>query len=142
MPNLTTAFRGRDAALRIGDGGDPQEYTLVAGVRTNAVTINNEPVNITNFGSDGNREWLPDGGVQSMSIQVDGVVVDSAAWKRAFQLALNRQFIPVQVEYPNGDVFEFDTVSTTFARNGAYNDAETFSTTLESSGTLTVDLAT
>ena len=53
----TTAYRGRDAAIYKGDGATAEAFTKVAGVRTTGMTINNEPVDITNSDSGGFRDW-------------------------------------------------------------------------------------
>lgn len=133
----TVGFKGRDALLKVSaDGGST--FNTVAGIKTNGVTINNEPVDITNAGSGGFKEWLPDGGVQSVSINADGVVNDAAAFKTMLAQAFDRTSVRYKVEFAGSGVIAAEFVLTSFQVTGTYNDAQTFSAQMESDGTVTL----
>lgn len=135
---MTTGFKGRDALLKISaDGGST--FSTIGGVKTNSATINNEPVDITNAGSAGWKEWLADGGVQSVSMSVDGVTNDATAFKAMMSQAADRTKIRYKMEFAGSGVISGEFVITQFVFNGAFNDAQAFSASLESSGVCTVD---
>lgn len=137
----TTAYRGRDALIKVStDGGST--HTLVGGVRTNNLTLNNEPVDITNAGSSGFREYLADGGVQSCSMSVDGLVVDNAAFETMLTQAKDRTIIRYRFEFGNAGVISGGFVVSNLQLTGAHNDAQTFSCSLESSGQVSITLPT
>lgn len=133
---MTTAFRGRDAALYLGDGGSPETFTKFAGARTTGMTLNDEAVDITNIDSNGFRELLPNGGVQSMDVRVEGVVTNSAVYLEVQTQATERTTRRYQFRSGNGDVWECDMVVQSLERTGTYNGAETFSLSLQSTGAI------
>lgn len=137
----TTAYKGRDALVKISsDGGS--SFTTVAGVRTNGVTINNEPVDVTNAGSGGFREYLADGGVQSVSMNVDGVVVDNTAFETMLTQAKDRTKVYYQFAFANLGTITSKFVITSIQLTGSYNEAQTFTAQVESSGPLAITLPT
>ena len=82
-----TAQRGKDLLIRIGDGGDPEAFTTVAGLRATSLDFNAQTIDVTNSDSaDMWRELLADG-VRSATVAGSGVFKDAAsdaALKNAF----------------------------------------------------------
>ncbi|MFC4353044.1 phage tail tube protein [Fodinicurvata halophila] len=128
------AYRGRLARLYLADLQDPESFELVAGLRSNAVSLDNDLQDATTLDSQGFRELLPDAGVQRLTIEAEGLANDSAAWARLQASAVARQVERARVTFDNGDRFQGDVCIARFVRTGSYNEAETFSLTLESSG--------
>ena len=62
------AERGSAFLLKIGDGEEPPAYSTVAGLKTTQLSINGDPVAITNKDSGGWRELLTGAGVRSVSV--------------------------------------------------------------------------
>ena len=58
-----TAQRGRDMLVKIGDGGSPESFTTVAGLRTRTFSLNAREVDTTHAESGGWRELLAGAGV-------------------------------------------------------------------------------
>ena len=134
----TNAFKGRLALLKVSsDGGST--YATIGGVKTTGAAINNEPVDITNAGSGGWKEWLADGGVQSVSMNVDGGINDAEAFQTMMTQAADRTKVRYKMEFAGTGIISGEFVITTFNINGAFNDAQAFSASLESSGVCTVD---
>jgi len=133
----TTAYKGRDMALKISANGG-STFTTVAGVRSTGATINNEPVDVTNMGSGGFREYLADGGVQSVSMNVDGVVVDDTAFNTMLTQAEDRTKVYYQFAFSNAGSVTAKFVITSIQLTGTFNEAQTFSAQVESSGPLAV----
>jgi TP901-1 family phage major tail protein len=137
----TTAYKGRDALIKISaDGGST--FSTVGGVRTNALTINNEPVDVTNAGSNGFREHLADGGVQSVSMSCDGLVVDNTAFETMMTQAKDRTLVRYKFEFATGGIIAAPFVVTSIQLTGTYNDAQSFSAQLESSGSVSITAPT
>ena len=62
------AQKGSLFLLKVGDGGGPEVFTTVGGLRTTSFNINNGTVDVTNKDSSGMRELLAGGGIQTMSL--------------------------------------------------------------------------
>lgn len=137
MANQTTGYRGRDAALYLKIG---TQYVKIAGLQTNNVTINNNPVDITNMGSGGFQEWMPDAGVWAMTISADGFVVEDAdrAFESFCELAESRDFLPLQFERANGIIYEGDFVAADLTFTNTHDGAQQFNVTLQSSGPVAI----
>lgn len=131
----STAYAGRAAALSNSANGG-STFLVVGGVRTSSVTLNNNPVDITNVGSGGFQEMLANGGNQALSISLDGVVLDNTPFETMLTQAKDRTIIRYRLAFASGGVIEAPFVIASVAITGAHNDAQTFSATLESSGTI------
>lgn len=132
-----TAKPGREFVLKVAQAGSPTTFVTVGGIRTTGLTINNNPVDITNVASEGYREWLPDGGIQQFSMAIDGIFDSQTnGADLLFTAARNRTLIEAQIISGHGDEFRGNVVVTSFQRTGQFDGAETFSAQLESSGQL------
>lgn len=129
-------YRGRLVRLAIGDAAAPEGFSVIAGLRTTAATLNNNPVDATTVESGGFRELLPDGGLQSLTVSGDGIVAEGASDRALYAKAVARSLANYRLSFENGDRFEGAFAISRFVRTGAQADAETFSVTLESSGPL------
>lgn len=75
-----TAQSGKDLLLKIGDGGDPESFASVAGLRAKTIMLNARTVDATNADSPGAwRELLSGAGVKSCAVSGSGIFVDAAA---------------------------------------------------------------
>lgn len=139
QPSIT-AKSGRQFLLKISDGTSPTVYNSLGGLRATSLALNNNPVDITNKGSAGFRELLPDGGVRTYQMTGNGIVdaaASSAAVYRLLQTAaLNATLIEAQIISGVGDKFMGLFAVSNFARTGNHDGAEEYSITLESSGPL------
>lgn len=61
--------------IKIYKGSGPSAV-LVAGARSDSITINNEPIDVTDKGSDGWRELLNDASVRSVEMSVSGLIAN------------------------------------------------------------------
>lgn len=110
----------------------------IASCRAVSFTVNGEIVDVTNADSAGQRELLAGAGVSSMSISIEGLFSEDAEQveflTRAFDRTLNAYTI---VFGSTLDTLAGNFQVTSFESGGEYNGAQTFSATLESSGTVT-----
>ena len=73
-----TAQAGKDLLLKLGDGGAPQAFTSVAGLRAKTLSLASRPIESTHAESPGRwRELLDGAAVRSASIEGSGVFVDA-----------------------------------------------------------------
>ena len=137
MATTVTAKPGRQLLLKVSTGPSPTIFVTVGGLRNVQLNVNNNPVDITNAASNGFREWLGNGGVQSLSVSCDGIFdATSQGSDLLVAAAINRASIQVQVISGHGDQFVTDAVVNGFGRSGPVEGVETFSCQLESSGTV------
>lgn len=128
---------GREFLLLIGNGASPEIYTLVSGMRTNDITINGNPVDITSKSSAGWQEMLAGAGVRSTDISASGIYDATAAASHAQLEAAALQgggILPFKMVSGAGDSFIGYWAVATYKRTGPYDNAETFEVTLKSHG--------
>ena len=106
--------------------------TVIAGVRTKAVNINREPVDITNDDDDGWRGLLTEPGEKQIDLTVGGVTKDDTL--RAVAFTDPPIFEDMSLEYPDGSIISGDFFISGYNESGDYNDAITFEATFQSSG--------
>jgi len=74
------AQRGKDMLLKIGDGGEPEAFSSVAGLRARTISLNARTVDATDSDSAGRwRELLEGAGVKSAAVSGTGVFRDAAS---------------------------------------------------------------
>jgi len=133
-----TAQRGDLMVLKVGDGGSPETFTAVAGLRSTRLSINGNPIEVTNKSSGGWRELIA-GGVRSMSLSADGVFLDDAEIERLRARAAAGSIDNYQIAIPIGSGATFDVwqgafAITAFEESGDQGGEVAFSITLESAG--------
>jgi TP901-1 family phage major tail protein len=130
-----TAQKGSALLLKVGAvAGSP---VTVAGSRNNSIKLANEMVDVTNKDSAGYRTLLQGAGTQSISLSIDGTAVNDAAFSTLQNNAFNNTISTYSVFFDNGDTLEGSFQITSFEVAGAYNKEQTFTATLESSGSWT-----
>ncbi len=73
------AQKGKDLLLEIGDGGAPESFAIIGGLRTKTLSLNTQTVDITHSQSAGGwRELLAGAGVRQASIAGAGVFLNDA----------------------------------------------------------------
>jgi predicted secreted protein len=132
MPDVDDRYSGRDVIIDMG------EERIFAQSTTDSVT--NEEVDVTDNGSDGNREVLDVAGVRNRDLSLDGVVRDAhSAFLQKFDEAEDLK-AELTVTYPLtglsfSQVYFFQSVEKEAAHDGTIE----FSATLISSGPKTVE---
>lgn len=121
------ALSGRK--LRIKKGS-----TAIAGARTDNLTINNEPVDITDKDDLGWRTMLSEAGVRSIDASVEGVIVDDVLIEAVMASNLISAYT---VEIDGIGNFTADWFISSLELGGEQADAVTFTANIQSSGTVT-----
>ena len=136
------AGKGSSFLLKDNSTGTP---ATMGGLRSTSMTINGEAVDITtkdsnafiSSGNDKARDLLQGGGVRSMSITASGVFTDSSTENILRGFAFDGAIQNYDLVFSDGSKISGAFLITSYERAGEFNGEETFSCTLESSGTIT-----
>lgn len=131
------AQKGAALLLKVGNGGSPETFTTIGGLRSTSITLNDEAVDITNKDSSGNRELLADGGIHSMSISGSGVFTDAASETTLKGTMNASSFTNFQLIIPDFGTYTGAFMCASLEYAGEFNGEVTYSVTLESSGAIT-----
>ena len=112
----------------------PPVYTTVAGLRTTQLSINGEPVVITNKGSGAWRELLSGAGVRSVSVSGAGVFTGSAAETRIKSNALAGILDDYELSFESGEKMQGRFLVARLDYAGDFNGERSYTLALESSG--------
>ena len=128
------AQKGKDLLVKINTSGST--YDTVGGLRSTSISINDEPVDITNKDSANARTLLATAGTSSMTISGSGVFVHDAQIQLIRGSLANGAFKNFQLVIPDLGTYQgaFMIASLEFA--GEFNGEVTYSLTLESSGAI------
>jgi predicted secreted protein len=123
------AFVGRKVTFTPTAAGAP-----VTGMRTKTITINNEPIDITTDDDNGFRTLLADDPAErSISMSVEGITKDDELIKLATAGGSNL-ISGYKLVFPGLGEIEGDFFIGTVELGAPYNEAVSFSATIESSG--------
>ena len=131
------AQKGSLLLLKVGNGGGPEVFTTVGGLRTTSFTHNNQTVDTSNKDSGAWRTLLENAGVRSITISGTGVFTNVASEETIRSIAMNNQIKNYQMTFGNGDSMTGAFQITSYQRAGNYNNEETYSISLASAGAIT-----
>lgn len=131
------AQKGSALLMKIGDGASPETFTTIGGMRSTALAMNDEAVDVTNKDSGRARELLVQGGVNSMTVTGSGVFTDSASETTLRSKFDASSFSNYQFLVPDFGTFTGAFMLQSLEYAGEYNGEVTYSFTFESSGTIT-----
>jgi len=120
---------GRNLLLKTGS-------TVIAGVRTKGIVVAGEVIDVTSDDDGGYRTSLAEAGQKSLDISVDGITKD-AELREAMLTGMTLTMTGLSIEYPNGDTITGDFLLVSVEESGSYNDAVTFTASIQSSGAWT-----
>jgi predicted secreted protein len=119
--------------VRIYEGTTVAGGTLVAGARSDSISINNEAIDITDKSSNGWRTMLDDASVRTVDMSVEGLLDGSSLLAKSLGAtnALLGDYI-IQIEGIGTVAGEFHFSS--FEIGAPHDDAATFTASIASSG--------
>ena len=136
-----TAQRGRDLLLKIGDGGSPETFTSVAGLRATTLAFNSGTIDVTNADSAGYWRELMADGVKSASLSGSGVFKDAAS-DAALRAAFFGGTAPNwQVVIPSFGIVQGAFKITALQYDGPHDGELKMSLSLASAGALSFEAA-
>jgi TP901-1 family phage major tail protein len=137
-----TGQKGRDVLIKIGDGGSPETFTTIAGVRAKTISLNARTVDGTSGESpEAWRELIAGAGVKSASVSGAGVYKDAAS-DAALQGAFFSQSVRAyQLVIPDFGVIEGPFLIESLDYSGDHDGEAAFALTLASAGALSFTAA-
>lgn len=128
------AQKGRSFILKLGTAA---AGTKIAAMRETSFTINGEAVESTNKDSSGWRELVDGAGTTSMTISASGVLTGVAQAQTLRGYAADKSLNAYGIVWDDGDTLDASFQLTVFEAAGSHNGEQTYSITLESSGSVT-----
>jgi TP901-1 family phage major tail protein len=129
--------KGRDVLIKIGDGGSPEAFATVAGIRAKTISLNARTVDGTSGESpEAWRELIAGAGVKSASVSGAGVFKDAAsdaAIREAFLTQAARSF---QLVIPDFGALQGPFLIEALDYSGDHDGEAAFAITLASAGSL------
>lgn len=130
--------KGRDVLIKIGDGGAPEAFTTIAGIRAKTLSLNARTVDGTSGESpEAWRELIAGAGVKSASVSGAGVFKDAAsdaALRQAFFVQTAKSF---QLVIPDFGVLQGPFLVESLDYSGDHDGEAAFAVTLASAGEIT-----
>ncbi len=133
-----TAESGRDMRIKYdADGPGANAAVVIAGARTDTLTINNEMIDITDKDDSGVRTLLDDVGVKSMSASCTGVLKDNTLITLADSAAGSSSLHYFEIAIGTFRTYAAYFFISSFEVTGETAEGITFTMSLESSGAVT-----
>ncbi len=130
-------YKGREFRIKVRTATSPDVFTVIGGMRSDSLTINNETVDVTDKDGSGFRELLEGAGITSMSLKGSGVVSDNTVFTdHVMAASMANTHLVLKIESALGDVWTGAFAVPSVERTGEYNGAEQFSASFESAGTI------
>ena len=130
--------KGRDLLIKIGDGGDPEAFATVAGIRAKTIALNARTVDGTSGESpEAWRELISGAGVKSASVSGAGVFKDAASDALIQQAFFAQTAVSFQLIIPDFGVLEGPFLVEALDYAGDHDGEAAFAITLASAGALT-----
>lgn len=132
------AQKGKALLLKIGDGGAPETFTTVAGMRAQSVSLNSQTIETTHAESAGEwRELLAGSGVKTASLSGSGIFKTDTVDETVRAAFFNQTNDNWQIVLPGFGSVEGPFRITNLDYAGEYNGEMTYAMALESAGELT-----
>ncbi len=129
--------KGRDVLLKIGDGGAPQAFVTVAGVRAKTIALNAALVDATTADSIAQwRELIAGAGVKSAAVRGAGVFKDAASDAMIRAAFFDQALRDWQLVIPDFGALSGPFLVEALDYGGEHDGEATFSITLASAGAL------
>lgn len=132
-----SAYKGRDVVLKIGNGGLPVEnFHVIGGLRVTRLLAERDASDASSIASGPWRALHEVGGLRRVSIQGEGIVRDSTGEALLRAQAIGGNAVNCQLHFGNGEQLSGAFIVTRYESIGDVREAEQFSVTLESAGTV------
>ena len=126
---------GRNFLLKIGTGTGT---TTVASLKSTSFSVNGAAVDVTTKDSNGFRDLLGSAGESSISLSAAGVMAGGTQDSFFINNVLAKSIGTYTLAFGTGNSIVGAFQTTKYDAAGEYNGAQTYSISLESSGSMTV----
>lgn len=131
-----SAQYGGNLLLKIGDGGSPEAFIALGGVRLTRLRTSQQMLNASTLESLGWRSLQAEAGTSSVTLSAEGAFTDAASEAALRAKALTGAATNWQLRFPNGDTLTGPFLVSHYERSGDMLREEEFAVTLESAGAL------
>jgi len=129
--------KGRDVLIKIGDGGSPEMFATIAGIRAKTISLNARTVDGTSGESPSAwRELIAGAGVKSASVSGAGVFKDSASDATLQQCFFSQAARAFQLVIPDFGALQGPFLVESLDYSGDHDGEAAFAITLASAGAL------
>ncbi len=129
--------KGRDVLIKIGDGGGPEVFTTVAGIRAKTIALNAKSVDGTSGESTSAwRELIAGAGVKSASVSGAGVFKDAASDATLQSVFFAQSSRTFQLVIPSFGVLQGPFLIEALEYSGDHDGEAAFSISLVSAGVI------
>lgn len=129
--------KGRDVLIKIGDGGAPEAFVTVAGIRAKTISLNARSVDGTSGESpEAWRELIAGAGVKSASVSGAGVFKDAASDALIQQAFFAQAVANFQLVIPDFGTLAGPFLVEALDYSGDHDGEAAFAITLASAGAL------
>lgn len=132
-----TAQKGSLVLIKVGNGGDPEVFTTIGGLRVSSMVLGNQMLDATNTESGAWRQLLGGAGIRSLQISGGGMFTDAASEEIVRGYAFASTVNNYRFVFANGDYVTGPFQITAYERSGDHENEEVYSLALESAGTIT-----
>lgn len=133
--------RGRDVLIRIGDGGSPETFASVAGIRARTISLNAGLIEATTTESpQAWRELAAGAGVKRAEVSGSGVFKDAASDALIRLAYFNGDTPRIQLVIPGFGVMAGSFLISELSYFGEHDDEAGFAIRLASAGVVTFEV--
>lgn len=130
-------LRGRDILIRIGDGGAPETFVAVAGIRARTILLSARPVESTTTQSpQAWRELMAGAGTKRVEVAGSGAFKDAASDARMRAAYFAGEAPRFQLQVTGFGLLEGPFAIAELSYVGEHDDEATFSIRLASAGAI------
>jgi len=134
--------KGRDVLLKISDGGEPEGFITVAGIRTKTIQLSAGAVDGTSSESpEAWRELVAGAGIKSARVRGAGVFKDAASDARMRSVFFAGEIARWQLILPDFGALTGPFQITDLSWGGDHDGEATFTVALESAGQIAFEAA-
>ena len=134
------AQAGKDMLLKIGDGGEPEGFVTVAGLKARTIGLNARTVDVTDADSSGRwRELLAGAGAKSCSVSGQGIFRDAASDAMVREVFFEQAARTWRLILPDFGVIEGPFLVAALEYAGDHAGEATFALNLASAGELSFE---
>lgn len=134
--------QGKLMLIQLGDGGDPEQFTAVCGVKDKSLSINNEVVDTTRPPCDSPEDPLHYSGaygVRTVSLSGSGVATSKASYQNLAKHAIEQAYVNGKIIIPLWGTFSGTLIFNKVDASGPMSGEVEFSIDLTMTGKITVE---
>ncbi len=132
--------RGRDVIVKIGDGGEPEAFLVVAGIRARTISLGAGTIDATTAESPGAwRELIAGAGTKRIEVAGSGAFKDAASDERIRAAFFEGEAPQLRLEVAEFGVLRGPFAITELVYSGEHDGEALFSIRLASAGVVSFE---